>query len=135
MWREGRPFSQNEWPPCIHLCYGMHVARSARYQLGELQFYWDEDKYDSNIRKHGVTFEEAATSWLDRRAIERFDEAHSDKEERWLRIGMSLRSAVLVSWSTERSIEGKLVIRIIGARRANRRERQVYGREKDSTWR
>jgi len=47
------------------------------------------------------------------------------EEERWLRIGTSLRGALLVVWSTERAEERRPIIRIIGARRANRKEREL----------
>lgn len=109
------------------------MASRVRFRLGELEFTWDPAKHDSNIHKHGVTFEEAATTWLDPLAIERFDAEHSQDEERWLRIGASLRGAMLVVWSADRTVRGRVVIRIIGARRANRRERALYeeGTEQD----
>ena len=89
-----------------------------RLQLGELDFTWDAAKHVANIRKHGVTFEDAATTWLDPLAIERADPAHSEREPRWLRIGSSLRGQLLVVWSGERQGRGRIVVRIIGARRA-----------------
>jgi uncharacterized DUF497 family protein len=73
---------------------------------------------------HGVTFEEAATTWLDPLAIERVDSAHSQAEPRWLRIGASLRGQLLVVWSSERQARGRTVIRLIGARRATATERR-----------
>ena len=83
-----------------------------------------------NVRNHGITFEEAATTWMDSFAIEVFDEEHSDHENRWLRIGMSLRGALLVTWSAERSSKTSVVIRIIGARRVTKREQRLYGKKK-----
>jgi len=102
-----------------------------RFELGGLQFTWDPMKYDANVRKHGVTFEEAATTWLDPLAIERPDEAHSAAETRWLRIGATLRGELLVVWSTERTSGRRALIRIIGARRANRGERERHEEEND----
>lgn len=99
--------------------------------LGELEFTWDPAKYDANIRKHGVTFEEAATTWLDPLAIERFDEGRSGEEDRWVRIGASLRGELLVVWSSEQGTRSRTVIRIIGARRANRRERERHEEENE----
>ncbi len=93
--------------------------------LGDLVFEWDVGKAEANVDKHGITFEEAATTWLDPFAIERFDREHSDVEERWIRIGVSLRSVVLVVWSTERD-DTAVRIRLIGARRANPGERKLY---------
>jgi uncharacterized DUF497 family protein len=101
-----------------------------RFRLGHLSFTWDAAKYETNVRKHGITFEEAATTWLDVFAIESFDEQHADHEDRWLRIGMSLRGALLVTWSSERTTQSYVVIRIIGARRATTRERRLYDNEK-----
>ena len=54
----------------------MHEVPAVRYRLGPLTFVWDAAKAESNIRTHSVAFEEAATTWLDPRAIERFDEEH-----------------------------------------------------------
>lgn len=87
-------------------------------------------KAEANVRTHGITFEEAATTWLDQGAIESFDERHSEDEDRWLRIGSSLRGVLLVVWSTERpSARDQTVIRIFGARRTNRMERDLYARQ------
>lgn len=103
----------------------MHVT-SPRFRLGELLFTWDTEKAAANIDRHGITFEEAATTWLDPLAIERPDDAHSDHEDRWLRIGESLVGTLLVVWSTERRARGQTIIRIIGAREATRKERRRY---------
>lgn len=106
------------------------MSAPVRFHLGELGFTWDPAKSANNIEKHGITFEEAATTWLDAASIEWFDEAHSTGEDRWLRIGSSLRGALLVVWSTERTRSRRQsFIRIIGARRANRRERRLYEQE------
>jgi uncharacterized DUF497 family protein len=101
-----------------------------RFRIGDLEFTWDLEKYRRNILKHAITFEEAATSWLDPDSLERFDEKHAASEDRWLRLGLSLRGALLVTWSTERVSQGKSVIRIIGARRATRNERRLYEEKK-----
>lgn len=108
----------------------MHaMAGAVRFRLGDRSFVWDSKKAETNARSHGITFEEAATTWLDPRAIERFDEEHSDHQDRWLRIGSSLRGALVVVWSTERQAATETVIRIIGARRTNRRERTLYAEQ------
>lgn len=102
------------------------MVAAAHFRLGDLELAWDPEKARSNVERHGVSFEEAATTWLDPLAIERRDVAHSADEERWLRIGTSLRGVLLVVWSTERGEEEQPVIRLIGARRANRKERELY---------
>jgi uncharacterized DUF497 family protein len=102
----------------------MHVAAGG-FSLGDLEFTWDAAKNHSNTKKHGVTFEEAATIWLDDLAIEVFDEEHSSDEDRWFRLGRTLRGALVVTWWTVRSEKGE-VIRLIGARRATRAEERLY---------
>jgi hypothetical protein len=104
---------------------------TVRFRLGHLSFAWDPAKAEANVRAHGIAFEEAATTWLDTSAIERFDEERSRGEGRWLRIGSSLRGALLVVWSTERKAGDHTVIRIIGARRTHRMERDLYVQEND----
>ena len=103
------------------------MASPTRLRLGDITFTWDSEKHRTNLRKHGITFVEAATTWLDVLAIEAFDEGHSGSEDRWLRIGMSVRGALLVVWSSERAgRKDQVLVRIIGARRANRKERLLY---------
>ena len=102
----------------------MHVAVE-RFSLGELEFTWDRAKDLSNTRKHGIAFDEAATIWIDDHALELFDEEHSIDEDRWIRIGMSLRGVLVVTWWTVKPERGG-VIRIIGARAATPVERNLY---------
>ena len=88
-----------------------------------LTFEWDADKAASNIAKHGVTFDEARTVFGDPLAVIFDDEEHSVHELREIIIGHSvLRRLLLVSF-TEHSDE---VVRIISARKANKRERKDY---------
>jgi uncharacterized DUF497 family protein len=84
---------------------------------------WDPAKAESNVRKHGVSFEEASelfTSGVD--FLEIFDDAHSESEERFIAIGPIRRGLVLVVW-TEREDD---TIRIISARWAMPRERELF---------
>ena len=99
----------------------MHVAEE-RFSLGQLEFTWDRAKEHSNTRKHGITFQEAATTWIDDHAVELFDEEHSIDEDRWIRIGMSSRGVLVVTVRLERGG----TIRIIGARRATPGERSLH---------
>ena len=87
-----------------------------------LTFEWDEEKSKRNVRKHGVTFEEAKTVFNDPFAITIADPDHSAEEERYLDIGLSVKERVLVVWYTEREEN----IRIIGCRRATPSERKTY---------
>lgn len=87
-----------------------------------LTFEWDERKSKKNIRKHGVSFEEAKTVFNDPFAMTISDPEHSTQEERYIDVGMSSRGRILMVWYTE--LESN--IRIIGSRKAPRSERQQY---------
>ena len=84
-------------------------------------FEWNAAKARANARKHGVTFEEAATVFLDDLAVSYEDPVHSD---RFILIGTSLQSNLLLIVFAERA--GGDLVRIISARRATRRERRAY---------
>jgi uncharacterized DUF497 family protein len=85
-------------------------------------FEWDSGKAAKNIRKHGVTFEEAATVFLDPLALTFLDRMHSIVEERFVIIGQSNQQHLLVIIYTERTP----YIRIISARVATAQERRQY---------
>ena len=59
-------------------------------------FDWDDHKAESNKKKHGVSFAEAATAFADPNAIEFLDERNSNKEDRWILVGISSKSQVLL---------------------------------------
>jgi len=86
------------------------------------QFEWDAEKAASNLRKHGVSFDEAVTAFSDRLSILLADPDHSVGEERYLVMGLSTRGRLLVVAFVERPPRTT----IISARLANRRERHDY---------
>lgn len=88
------------------------------------EFEWDAGKAASNLAKHGVSFEEAASALLDPLALTVFDTAHSVSENRWLTVGYSQAWRVLLVVSTD----GEASTRIISARKATLGERQIYER-------
>ena len=88
-----------------------------------LRFDWDVKKAASNVAKHGVTFEEASTVFGDPLAVIFDDEDHSQDEIREIILGYSFLGRLLLVSFTERD---KMVVRIISARKATRRERQDY---------
>ncbi|MFH1680160.1 MAG: BrnT family toxin [Candidatus Eisenbacteria bacterium] len=90
-----------------------------------LRFEWDEAKNTANHRKHGVTFEQARTVFCDPRALFMADPDHSDREDRFVLLGLSAELQTLVVCHCFR---GRDVIRIISARKATRRERETYNR-------
>jgi uncharacterized DUF497 family protein len=89
-----------------------------------IEFEWSTAKARANLKKHGVSFEEAQSVFYDDYARQFFDEAHSEKEERFIMLGMSIQSNVLVVCHCERA-DGD-TIRIISARKATRKERNFY---------
>lgn len=87
-----------------------------------LKFEWDVRKSTANLRKHGVSFEEAATVFGDPLALTFADPDHSIREARFITIGQSYRHLLLVVAHVER---GK-TMRIISARKATKHERTIY---------
>jgi uncharacterized protein len=94
-------------------------------------FDWDSRKAKSNRLKHGVSFEEAATAFLDPAGLDGEDIEHSESEERRLRLAKSSLGRILVIAYTIRRKEDEESIRIISARRASRKERKKYEVEED----
>ena len=93
--------------------------------MGELEvenliIEWDDDKAEMNYKKHNVTFKMAAKVFLDEFLIDYYDELHSDDEDRIKVIGMVAK--VLVVIYTERGER----YRLISARLANKKERELY---------
>ena len=86
------------------------------------QFEWDETKASLNVRKHGVTFSDAASVFLDDLAYTFADPDHSVGELRMLTFGLSQAGKLLAVIHTERG----RAIRIISARAATRYERKIY---------
>ena len=93
----------------------------------EHRFEWDPAKAASNARGHGITFEQAATVFLDARTLSQLDEEHGDDEERRLSVGMDKATRLLVVCHTYRDeTPSGATIRIISARRATRQESKAY---------
>lgn len=87
-----------------------------------MHFEWSPVKAKKNLRKHGVSFEEAASVFYDPLAVAGADPDHSEAEERTIAFGMSSQGKLLVVAHTERGD----VIRIISARIATQHERYIY---------
>ena len=92
--------------------------------MKRLRFEWDPRKAAANLRKHGVSFEEARTVFYDESALLRPDEDHSDDEDRFILLGLSGRLRTVVVCHCHR--HDAEVIRLISARKANSAERQQY---------
>jgi len=96
------------------------------WSMSELRFEWDPKKDTSNQKKHGVSFDEASSVFSDERALLTEDPDHSDEEDRFALLGLSASLRTLVVCHCYR--EADTVIRLISARKANRKERAVYAR-------
>lgn len=88
----------------------------------EYNFEWDPRKAESNLKKHGVSFEEAITAFGDPSSMNMSDPDHSESEQRFIVLGTSARLRPVVVSYTERRPR----TRIISARLATRQERHQY---------
>ena len=89
-----------------------------------LSFSWDKRKNTLNQKKHGVSFEEAQTVFYDENATLYFDPDYSKDEERYILLGISARLNVVIVCHCYR--ESESTIRIISARKANKKEQKSY---------
>ena len=94
--------------------------------MASLRFEWDPKKAALNLRKHGVSFEDAQSVFSDESGLLIDDPDHSEEEDRFVLLGLSQSLRLLVVVHCYRS-EGK-VIRIISARKADAQERSIYPR-------
>ena len=100
----------------LHCSYTPSVAN--------LRFDWDARKNAANKRNHGVSFEEARTAFYDDRALLIKDPDEDDEEDRFVLLGISAALRMLVVCHCYR--EKDSLIRMISARKANRKEREDY---------
>jgi uncharacterized protein len=94
--------------------------------MADLRFQWDAEKERLNKRKHGVSFGEAQSIFTDEYALLIDDPEHSTEEDRFILLGLSAKLRILVVVHAYRERRG--VIRIISARKAIRKERDIYNR-------
>jgi len=92
--------------------------------MSDLRFEWDSRKASQNQRKHGVSFDEAKTAFLDENARVMPDPEHSAEEDRFVLLGLSIQIRLLIVCHCYREDDG--VIRIISARKADKSERRQY---------
>ncbi len=89
-----------------------------------IKFEWDNAKAESNLKKHGISFEEAQSVFYDDLAIQFFDDSAKD-EDRFLLLGMSNLARLLIVVHCERGDDGE-ILRIISARKATKNEQGFY---------
>ena len=90
-----------------------------------MQFEWDAEKAASNLKKHGVSFQEAATAFGDPFSATIADPDHSEDEDRYVLLGQTYQGRLVVVVHTDR----EETVRIISARLASGRERKSYEQE------
>jgi len=98
--------------------------RTYSVHMNDLRFEWDERKNRENIKKHGVSFEEAQTVFLDENAIRYYDPDHSLSEDRFILLGISFKLRALVVCHCYR--QDDTVLRLISARKADKQEAKSY---------
>ena len=92
--------------------------------MGNIEFAWDHRKARSNLAKHGVSFDEAQTVFLDEAARLIDDPDHSEGEARFVLLGYSLRARCLIVSHCYR--QSGSTIRLISARPATMLEEEMY---------
>ena len=92
--------------------------------MDKIIFSWDDRKAADNLRKHGVSFEEAATVFMDENAKLLHDPDHSSDEDRFILLGLSSVIRLLVVCHAYRGDDQE--IRIISSRKANKQETKQY---------
>ena len=93
----------------------------------DYEFEWDDAKAEGNLGKHGVDFMDAMTVLLDPLAMTRFDDEHSDDEERWISLGRAANGQLLLVVHTFSATgPNTALVRLISARPATRREGEQY---------
>jgi len=93
----------------------------------QYNFEWDAKKAKSNFKNHGVRFEQAATIFKDPRALTIFDDEHSEKENRWITMGLSANGVLLIVHHTfKEETEETISIRIFSSRKATKKEQRQY---------
>nr|VFK16119.1 MAG: hypothetical protein BECKLPF1236A_GA0070988_1013911 [Candidatus Kentron sp. LPFa]VFK31849.1 MAG: hypothetical protein BECKLPF1236C_GA0070990_1015011 [Candidatus Kentron sp. LPFa] len=92
-----------------------------------MKFEWDITKERVNIRKRGITFEQASYVFSDPFALSQYDDEHSGPEEdRWVLLGNAMNEIILSVVHTFQDEEGVEHVRIISARKATKAEQQFY---------
>lgn len=94
-----------------------------RITINDIDFEWDTLKNETTIRKHGVSFEEAAEIFANPDTVIEYDDYHSDLEDRWNAIGYSTKRRALIVCHCYKD---DTIIRIISARKASQDDISLY---------
>lgn len=91
-----------------------------------MKYEWNQTKNNLNLRKHGVSFEEALEVFDDPLHISKIDKRFSYFEERWITLGATSKQTILVVANLFFTNDGEEIIRIVSARKANEKEKKRY---------
>ena len=91
-----------------------------------MRFEWDQGKNFTNLKKHGISFDEAIEIFDDPLHVSILDEKYSYFEERWITVGATKNISIIVVVNLFFSDEGEEIIRVISAREATNNERKKY---------
>ncbi len=91
-----------------------------------MKFEWDKNKEKLNIRDHKITFEQASYVFSDPFSLSKFDDEHSDDEDRYVILGSTLGEIILLVVHTFNDKNGVEFVRIISARKATKKEKNIY---------
>jgi uncharacterized DUF497 family protein len=92
----------------------------------QYNFEWDPQKALLNNRKHKIRFEQAATVFFDPNTLTIFDDDHSEKEERWVTLGLDSNGTLIVVCHTFKENTDSSTIRIYSSRKATKNEIKQY---------
>jgi len=107
-------------------------SATVEFNLGNLIFHWNPEKANENLRKHHISFKEAASVFLDENLYVDRDDTHSWEEERFKAIGYSKKERVLyVCHCYRENDDGVDIVRIISAREATKDETAEYNQDID----
>jgi len=93
-----------------------------------MKYEWNEEKNILNQEKHGISFEEAKEVFEDALQISKLDHRFNYFEERWVTVGSTTKNKILVVANLFFTENGDEIIRIISARKTNKKEREFYER-------
>ena len=101
---------------------GLQVTTTRNYTKSARELEWDADKAARNLKKHGVSFEDAELVFYDAGRIEAYDGREDYGEDRWATIGLAYSAVLYVVYT----VRHEDTLRIISARKANADERKQY---------
>lgn len=113
---DSQPLNTTKFDQTQQYMYNVHIAM-------KISFAWDDNKNRENVKKHGISFEEAVSIFQSIPFKVFYDTEHSDYEDRYVAVGLSNKGRVLVVVHIENELGTE--IRIISARKATKKEKHT----------